>query len=297
MSDTLFADVSEWNAVVGDGYPYQVLSIRSNDGTWQDKHFLANYAWSRRALDSGQLQALIIYLVYRQNWQADFDTMRSMVGAPVGRTAIMLDVESWGGQITGDQSSGINGMRDLCAGWLGDPRRVLGYANMGDLAALWPSRPAGQRLIIAAYGTNPDAPGKLAHQFTDGRVGGPLAVPPFGQVDVNSADGYGIADFCAALGFDGSAAPPAPPPPPPVPGPGVLPECCFGDKSAAVSSLQGWGNGEFGAYWRLPVTGYYGPMTQQAVAEFQRRAGIVGGDGRNLGPQTRAKLWAYGWRG
>ena len=33
---------------------------------------------------------------------------------------------------------------------------------------LWPNKPPGLRLVIAAYGHNPPYPGKVAHQYTDG---------------------------------------------------------------------------------------------------------------------------------
>lgn len=200
--DTLWSDVSEWQVPVDDSYPYQVLAIRSNDGTYRDRHFQANYTWACRALDSGRLACLIIYLVYRQDWEADLATLQSVVGALHPRTAVMLDVESWSGQITGDNSTAIDSLYWRVANWVGDPRRVIGYGNTGDLNALWPARPANTRLIIAGYGTNPDYPGKFGHQFTDGATTDALIVPPFGRADVNSADGYDTAAFCAALGID-----------------------------------------------------------------------------------------------
>jgi hypothetical protein len=39
MADTLFADISEWQPVLDDSYPYTWLSIRSNDGTYRDRLF------------------------------------------------------------------------------------------------------------------------------------------------------------------------------------------------------------------------------------------------------------------
>lgn len=201
MSDILWSDVSEWNAVVADSYPYPVLAIRSNDGTWRDHHFVQNYQWAQRALDSGKLRVLIIYLVYRQNWSDDLATLKSEVGVLHPSTVVMLDVESWGGEIAGDQSASINALYRGVADWIGDPRRVIGYGNVFDLDSLWPTKPPGLRLIVAAYGSNPNYPGKLGHQFTDGQTTDHLLVPPFGYADVNSADGYDIDSFCAALGL------------------------------------------------------------------------------------------------
>lgn len=198
--DTMWSDVSEWQVPVDDSYPYQVLAVRSNDGTYRDRHFQANYRWACTALDSGRLKCLLIYLVYRPNWRDDLATLQSVIGQPHRRVAFMLDVESWGGQIQGDNSASINDLYRGITDWIGTPASVVGYGNTNDLDRLWPTRPTGLRLIIAAYDSNPNYPGKLAHQFTDGTVGGPLNVPPFGKADVNSADGYDIDAFCAALG-------------------------------------------------------------------------------------------------
>ena len=35
LTDTLYADVSEWQRPVDDSYPYRVIAIRSNDGTYR----------------------------------------------------------------------------------------------------------------------------------------------------------------------------------------------------------------------------------------------------------------------
>ncbi|WP_238534948.1 hypothetical protein [Gordonia polyisoprenivorans] len=69
MTDTLFADISEWQPVIDDSYPYRWLSIRSNDGTYRDRHFAENWRIARSWLDSGRLRGLIVYCVYRANWR------------------------------------------------------------------------------------------------------------------------------------------------------------------------------------------------------------------------------------
>lgn len=93
---------------------------------------------------------------------------------------------------------------------------------------------------------------------------------------------------------------PAPKPAPaPVNNGSSLPDLAYGQTSNAVKSLQAFLN----AYnWRpalplLPLTGYYGPETTAILKAAQAQMGIVGGDGRNVGPQTKAALWARGWRG
>ena len=215
--DTLFADVSEWQVPVTDSYPYRVLSIRSNDGTYRDKNFNINYPWMRRALDDGRLSAGIVYFVWRPNWQDAIATLTAQINLNSGlhpKVAIMIDVESWGGQITGDQSAGINAAFNAVADWIGDRRRVIGYGNTGDLNALWRTKPDGVRLVVAGYGQNPAYPGKIAHQYTDGQgYGGglPEGADPFGRCDMNSADGYTATAFAAALGITtGTPVPPSP---------------------------------------------------------------------------------------
>ncbi|AYQ98517.1 lysin A [Mycobacterium phage Reptar3000] len=203
--DTLYADVSEWQRPVDDSYPYRVLCIRSNDGTYRDKNWSINYQWCKRAVDDGRLAFFIVYFVWRPNWRDAVATLKSQVGEPHPKMAVMIDCESWGGQISGNQSAGLNAAFDEIAAWLGDRRRVIGYGNRGDLDRLWPQKPDGMRIVLAAYGSNPDYPGKIAHQYTDGQgYGGglPEGASPFGNCDMNSADGYTATQFAAALGIE-----------------------------------------------------------------------------------------------
>ncbi|AHZ95590.1 lysin A [Mycobacterium phage OkiRoe] len=208
--DTLYADVSEWQVPVTDAYTdagYRVLCIRSNDGTHRDEDWANNYAWCKRAVDDGRLAFFIVYFVWRPNWQAAVDTLKAQVGEPHPKMAVMLDVESWNGQIGGDQSAGINAAFEQIAGWLGDRRRVIGYGNTGDLNALWPRKPEGVRLVVAGYGKLPTYPGMIAHQYTDGQgYGGglPEGAPPFGRCDMNAANGLTASAFARALGIEPS---------------------------------------------------------------------------------------------
>lgn len=204
--DTLFADVSYFQAPVDDSYPYRILSFRSNDGTFRDPNFAANYAWATAAADEGRLACFIVYFYWRPNWAETVRTHRDMVagcGGPHPRMITMIDVES-GGNPGGDQSEGINRAYWELADWLGDPRRVIGYANAGDLFGMWSDRPDGLRLIGAGYGRNPNLPGQIAHQYTDGGdFGGdlPQGCPPFGPCDMNVANGLSPAQVAAACGI------------------------------------------------------------------------------------------------
>jgi hypothetical protein len=204
LTDTLFSDVSEFQDPVNDSYPYRVLSIRSDDGIYRDHDFAQNYAWCCAAADAGRLDCFIVYAYWRPNWDATLATMRDMVGTPHPKMVVMIDLES-GGNPGGDQSDGINRFYWGAADWLGDKRRVIGYGNVSDLDSMWPTKPEGIRLIVASYGSNPDYPGKIAHQFTDGQTDA-LFVPPFGNADVNSADGLTSQEFAAACGIGSEGA-------------------------------------------------------------------------------------------
>lgn len=77
----------------------------------------------------------------------------------------------------------------------------------------------------------------------------------------------------------------------------TIPDMEYGQRSTTIAKLQDWLNTTFPAYSHIdPVSGYYGGQTTAVIKEFQARAGVSGGDGRNIGPQTKAKLWAYGFR-
>src|SRR4051794_26709894 len=79
VTDTLFADVSEFQNPVNDSYPHPVLSIRSNDGTYRDHKFAQNYGWLRANLDSGRIACGIVYAYCRVNWDATANTLIDMV--------------------------------------------------------------------------------------------------------------------------------------------------------------------------------------------------------------------------
>ncbi|ACC42291.1 conserved hypothetical bacteriophage protein [Mycobacterium marinum M] len=256
--DTLFADVSEWQVPVDDSYPYPVLSIRVSDGSYQDRNFARNYTWMRAALNSGKLTFGIVYTYVRpQTWQSNAATVKQMIDAAGGlhpRIALMLDIES-GGNPPGDQSGGINAIYSALADYTGDPARIIGYGNVSDLNGMWRTKPPGIRLIVAGYGRLPTYPGMVAHQYTDGQgYGGglPEGCPPFGNCDMNAANGLTPAEFAAACGISGDLQPepdpePGPPPAPagPVPvGPAddqlTLRWPCLGDQTLveAVAEIR-----------------------------------------------------------
>ncbi|WP_245568088.1 hypothetical protein [Nocardia jiangxiensis] len=228
--DSLYADVSSWQIPVDDTYPYQIFCFRANDGVYEDPNFAQNYRWAVNAVESGKLSCFIVYSFWRSNWQATGQTAINMIeaqGGPHPKLVMMIDLES-GGNPGGDQSDGVNKMYWQWTDWLGTTndigtRRVIGYANANDFYSMWRTRPDGLRMVGAGYGTNPNLPGQIAHQFTDGvyssaykrilhnhadnklaaLLGGSLPTwcPPFGFCDMNSADGLSPSDFAAACGI------------------------------------------------------------------------------------------------
>jgi hypothetical protein len=210
-ADTLFADVSEFQAPVTNAYTdagYRWLSIRTNDGTHRDAHFAQNYAWCKAAADAGLITGFMVYYYWRPNGTglATHMAMVNEQGGPHPKMVSMIDLES-GGNPGGDQSRVVNGELARLQDWLGDPRRVIGYGNSGDLKAMWPGKAAATPVIVAGYGANPSYPGKIAHQYTDGNgYGGglPEGAPPFGKCDMNSADGFSPTQLADALGVGGT---------------------------------------------------------------------------------------------
>lgn len=235
VTDTLYADVSEFQTEVDDSYTdagYRVLCIRSNDGTYRDHKFTVNYQWCINAVESGAMDFFLVYYYWRPN--TGLSTHMDMVneaGGPHPLMVSMIDLES-GGNPVQDWSDALNSEYDQLGEWLGNPLRAIGYANHQDLLGnpdvippvppMWSTRPPRLRLVGAGYGENPNLPGQIAHQYTNGEgYGGglPEGAPPFGTCDMNSADGLSVQAFAAACGLivAGQPSPPpviTPPPPP-----------------------------------------------------------------------------------
>lgn len=123
--------------------------------------------------------------------------------------------------------------------------------------------------------------------------------------DVFYGDAVALASYCKR----GTPVPaPKPPAPKPVPKPTppvapwtVLPSLTYGMRgNAAVRSLQSFLARCFPSYAHehgtLDATGNYLDVTAAWVAEYQSRYGIKS-DGKDVGPLTKPRLWADGWRG
>jgi peptidoglycan hydrolase-like protein with peptidoglycan-binding domain len=306
MADTLWSDISEFQVPVADAYPHQFLCIRSNDGTYQDKHFDQNIAWCRQAVDANRMFGFMVYYFFRPSSDGA-GVLMSRVGTPHPKMSVMIDVEGAGGQVRGDQSGPINAQFDQLAGWLGNPARVVGYGNVSDLNALWPQKPGGIRLVIAAYGSNPDYPGKFAHQFADN-----YNTPPFGASDFNSADGIAPTDMAHMLGITGGAPAPAPAPPGPAPihpppPPATAPPFPYaaGNYMAMPSRSSLCHSGHYGGPdavhvgqwqhqmkargWNIATDGDFGQQSDGVCRQFQGEKHL-GVDGK-VGPQTWGASW------
>jgi len=184
VAQTIFADISRYQVPVNNSYPYKFISFRSNDGTYKDSNFQTNLAWAKAAADSGRIAGFIVYFVWRSDWQSAINTLKSQVGTPHPKMAVMIDVESWSGQISGNHSTSINATRESLIKWLaGNRKRVIGYGNYYDLTSIWPSR-GDTQIIIANYSQEVSFPNKIAQQFSY-----TYYIPPFGKCDANLFNG------------------------------------------------------------------------------------------------------------
>jgi hypothetical protein len=175
----------------------------------------------------------------------------------------------------------------------------LGSPSLAGLPSLWASSYVSTGGFASAQytsvgGSNWSGYGGLGVevlQFTD------KASVAGRQIDANAYRG-GRDQFATLLGSAPAPMPPTPPNVGPGPGPSSIPDMAYGQNNPAIARMQVFFNQNFSAYSSIsPTQGDYGPQTTAVVAEFQRRVGIVGGDGRNVGPQTKQALWQYGFRG
>lgn len=128
-----------------------------------------------------------------------------------------------------------------------------------------------------------------------------------GHIDVSNAwhqsthsdpgNGFPWDKFIQAVG--GAVIPVNPSVPAPTSTWQNLPSLAIGQSNSSVASLQRFLN----AYNWVPalplltIDGAYGPATAGVLRSAQVQMHVTGGDGRNVGPQTKQALWARGWRG
>jgi peptidoglycan hydrolase-like protein with peptidoglycan-binding domain len=295
MTDTQWADISEWQVPVDDSYPYGFICIRSNDGNHIDKNIQSNLSWCKSRRSSGRLWGFMVYYFYRPGIDGAKNLI-AQVGTPDPCMVAMIDVESDGGQVSGNQSSAINTQFNELASWLGDNRRVVGYGTTSDLNSLWPTRPAGIRVVIAAYGSDPGYPGKYARQYTDNG-----ACVPFGACDMNSADGMSQYDLQNMYGFSDAGTPVRQSPSVPVPAfpypasdylgmPSSDPHCHSGHYGAPDSdNVKTWQQQMALRGWAITIDGEFGSESQSVCCQFQQDKGL------SVDGLVGTKTWQASW--
>lgn len=202
-------DVSEFQVGMTDAYPRPAVIFRGAFGTWKmDDRFLVNAGAAKRLWDAGKLRGgAVVYQVPLIDATAKqtCDYLWRLIGpkVPDWLTGIMLDVESWRGtsyEVRGDQSARFNTLYGLNAHRMGSWKACKGYANWGDMQALWPRRDPRCEYVEANYGpVMPTRPGKVGQQYTDGSgrwsmpKGMPASTVPFGNCDHNAFPGINDA--------------------------------------------------------------------------------------------------------
>lgn len=202
MTDTFWRDISSWNDVAGPGYPHPILAFRADYGTGTDLHAAPNWAYAR-----GNLHAGIAYVVHQPGQSsAILARIKRLFGRACPATlAFMVDMES-GRDFAGpgNHSTEANQLAAGLAAYAGSTKRVLGYANGGDWASCWPSRPAWLKRVIAAYGETD--PGGWAWQYYGALPYASPAGYPRGATDMNVCH-QPLAGVLADLGIGAPAAP------------------------------------------------------------------------------------------
>lgn len=183
-------DVSYYQVPVNNLYMREWLIFRCCDAGFHDPNCDANKAWASAAVASGRIRGWTAYGVFRPGQNAAMLEHAAML--PAGGH-VMVDVESWGGKISGDHSAEINSLvaslRKLFPGQLlPGVDRVWAYGNRADLASIYPNR-GNTQVVVASYGgSKPAVPNLIGWQYTDGTYmvpGLPSVSAPFGACDHN----------------------------------------------------------------------------------------------------------------
>lgn len=210
MSPTFACDVSYYQCYVDDSYPHRWLIFRACDGEFRDPKFDGNIKWARGAVKSGQIEGFTVYAVFEPGVDV-LSIVKDMVGNPGKHCTFMLDIERWGGKITGDHSKEINKILRDAAKWLGSKDRVLAYANQGDFAVLYPKRNNWCHFVVASYSSlAPHFPRMIGWQYSDGTSNWPVpddyprSSAPFGNCDHNVFPNLTPEQLAEALGVGGT---------------------------------------------------------------------------------------------
>lgn len=186
---TWWTDTSYYDSYYNYSYPYPFVNFRVADGTFADPKFVENYNLAKA---HASMVGIFGYYVFRPSVSPSeqLDMIKSQVGTPDPRFCPVIDIETWGNQITSNYSGVINELRDSLADWLGNANRVVSYGNYYNLQQIYPNRPS-QNLIIASYGSiMPSVSGQIGWQYYGGPgnsypAGYPISTAPFGACDHN----------------------------------------------------------------------------------------------------------------
>lgn len=200
-------DASEYQHVLDGTFNRRVVIFRVMFGNgYLDPHFLANANAAAALYKAGKIDGAILYTVYLggQSVASQYAATWKAIGptAPPWLLGIMIDVESWRGQsyaISGNHSAQLNSLYGMHAHKMGHWNGCIGYGNVSDLAAIWPSRDSRCHVIVASYSsslTYKGVRGAIGQQYTDGSgkwgvpAGLPTSTPPFGHCDHNVFPGF-----------------------------------------------------------------------------------------------------------
>jgi hypothetical protein len=192
---SFYCDISEFQPYYNSSYPYNGISFRVFNGNRVDNKAAGNWAAIQTDIATGKIKFVFPYVVFMPGkLNATMAGLKQVFGSnppPAIRIAPMNDMESGAGFAgSGNHSAEANQWMVTITAWLNNAKKKLGYANGGDWASNWPTRPSDMLRVTAAY--NAKDPGTYAWQYAGGNLtypipaGFPRSVAPFGTyVDIN----------------------------------------------------------------------------------------------------------------
>lgn len=189
---TIYPDTSEWQVAVDDSFNREFFMFRiSNESGRIDFKVNQNLGWSKTRRASGKIKQFGGYVIPCVVPNSTNLSNLDAVGFPKD-AVVMIDLESWGGLVSGNHTSDLNALAtSLRARQGGRADLVWLYANRGDFGSLYPGpRLPWLGLVVAGYQSQqPSMTNMIAWQYTNGTenyTSWPSATPPFGNCDHNA---------------------------------------------------------------------------------------------------------------
>lgn len=189
----IYPDVSEHQVTINDAFNRKFVMFRDTS-EWDrpDADQPVNQRWAMAARTSGKIVNFGVYVIPGFVSNAELLARLDVTAVPRD-CVVMIDWETWSGQLSGDHSASNNDLASrLRARQGGRADLVWGYSNRGDLSA-WSSRPSWLGFIIAGYnGNDPRDEGignVVGWQYSNGvenHTSWPSSTPPFGACDHNA---------------------------------------------------------------------------------------------------------------